>query len=488
MRSKTVLFNSYEFIFIFLPLTVIMYFLIQKTGHWLMARVWILAASLFFYSWWNIAFLPLLLGSILFNYSIGSYLSKTNKGFSPRRKPVLLVGLIGNLGLLGYFKYADFFINNINMVLAKDFTPLNIVLPLGISFFTFQQIAYLVDSYREETPSYSLVDYAIFVAFFPQLIAGPIVHHQEMINQFQNRSLSTLDYKNVSTGLYVFIIGLAKKVLIADTFAVWASYGFDQAVAVSFLEAWLVSISYTLQLYFDFSAYNDMAIGVALMFNIKLPYNFFSPYKSLNIQDFWRRWHITLGRFLRNYIYIPLGGNRRGNLALSRNLLITFLLGGLWHGAGWTFVFWGFLHGMALVVHRGWQKTNLRLNSFISWFITFNFVNLAWVFFRALTWSEALKVLKGMVAINNIVIPSEWSTVLSTGWTAFKVADWGLPHPAQALGWVVIGMLVCVFIPNSMQLKEGFKAQKSQIAVVAALAVLAILRLLQVSEFLYFNF
>ena len=297
---------------------------------------------------------------------------------------------------MGYFKYSDFFISNINFLFSSDISLLNLTLPLAISFFSFQQIAYLIDSYRNETKEYSFINYCIFITFFPQLIAGPIVHHKEMMPYFASPKTKVINHKNISKGIYIFSIGLFKKVVIADSFSIWATNGFDTAQTLSLLEAWATSLSYTFQLYFDFSGYCDMAIGAALLFNIKLPINFNSPYKATNIQDFWRRWHITLSRFLRDYIYIPLGGNRHGDTKTCANLMTTFLIGGIWHGAGWTFVFWGFLHGVALVIQKIWSELGFRLNKFVAWFITFNFVNIAWVFFRAKEWDDALKVLKGM--------------------------------------------------------------------------------------------
>lgn len=252
---------------------------------------------------------------------------------------MLILGIMANIALLGYFKYSDFFIENINDVFKTNMALLNLTLPLAISFFTFQQIAYLVDSYKGKTQEYDVVNYAVFVTFFPQLIAGPIVHHKEMMPQFAYASNNRINAENISRGLFIFAIGLFKKVVIADTFAIYANEGFDVAKVLSFYEAWATSLSYTFQLYFDFSGYTDMAIGLALLFNIVLPFNFNSPYKALNIQDFWRRWHMTLSRFLRDYIYIPLGGNRKGTVLTYRNLMATFVIGGLWHGAAWTFVF-----------------------------------------------------------------------------------------------------------------------------------------------------
>jgi len=301
-----------------------------------------------------------------------------------------------NLALLGYFKYTDFFISNMNAVLATNVPMQNIVLPLAISFFTFQQIAYLVDSYRGQTKKYSLLNYLIFVTFFPQLIAGPIVHHKEMMPQFYAAKNLLHNYRFIALGLFIFSIGLAKKIILADTFSIWATAGFDGQQALGFYAGWATSLSYTFQLYFDFSGYTDMAIGAALMFNIRLPINFNSPYKATDIQDFWRRWHMTLSRFLRDYVYIPLGGNRIGPYRTYFNLFATFLLGGIWHGASWMFVTWGALHGAALIVHRLWHKLGLRMWRWLAWCVTFLFINITWVFFRATDMQSATRVLGAM--------------------------------------------------------------------------------------------
>ena len=293
------LFNSYEFIFAFLPITFFIYFYLNHKRLTQASKGFLVFSSLFFYSWWNIAYLPLILISMLFNYSIGNTLNKdineNKKSFS--KKSILIFGIVANLALLAYYKYADFFISNFNIVSGSNVNLLHMVLPLAISFFTFQQIAYLVDSYRQETKEYDFLNYALFVTFFPQLIAGPIVHHKEMMPQFANKWNMVRNYRNIALGLFIFSIGLFKKVVIADTFAVWATAGFDTATTLNLFEAWATSLSYTFQLYFDFSGYTDIAIGIALLFNIKLPINFNSPYKALSIQDFWRRWHITLSRF-----------------------------------------------------------------------------------------------------------------------------------------------------------------------------------------------
>jgi D-alanyl-lipoteichoic acid acyltransferase DltB (MBOAT superfamily) len=480
-----VLFNSYIFIFAFLPLTFGIYFYLNHTNRLQEGRIFLVLSSLFFYSWWNIVYLPLILLSMLFNYKIGQILLESDRQTS--KKSILILAIIANLILLGYFKYADFFIENLNLALKSSIGLLHLALPLAISFFTFQQIAYLVDSYRQETKAYNFLNYAIFVTFFPQLIAGPIVHHKEMMPQFSNSKNSTINPKNIAMGLFIFSIGLFKKVIIADTFAIWATTGFDVATTLNLIEAWTTSLSYTFQLYFDFSGYTDMAIGVALLFNIKLPTNFNSPYKATDIQDFWRRWHITLSRFLRDYIYIPLGGNRKGSVRTYANLLTTFILGGLWHGAGWTFIFWGFLHGMALVIHRLWSQLGIKLWSGVGWFITFNFINIAWVFFRAKEWDDAIKILSAMFSLDNIILHPAFASLELQGVEYGKMfSDIGGDNWTPF--WVIATLLSVVILKNSIEKLKCFKTNNQTAIITSITLSMGILSLNKISEFLYFNF
>ena len=482
------LFNSYEFIFLFLPITYFIYFFLNKRHLTEASKAFLVFASLFFYSWWNIKYLPLILISMIFNYSLGRELTNPKKLKRVSKKRLLFIGVAFNLGLLGYFKYMDFFIANINHFLGSDIKLLHLALPLAISFYTFQQIAYLVDSYRGETKEYDFLNYAVFVTFFPQLIAGPIVHHKEMMPQFVKLKNKVINLENVAAGLFIFFMGLFKKVVIADTFAEWATQGFDLAKELNMLEAWSTSLSYTFQLYFDFSGYTDMAIGLALLFNIKLPTNFLSPYKATSIQDFWRRWHITLSHFLRDYIYIPLGGNRKGEARTYLNLFITFLLGGLWHGAGWTFIFWGALHGAALVIHRAWQKLKIKLPTLLAWFLTFNFINIAWVFFRAKSFDDALKVLKGMFQ-GDLVLPHSWSDYLSILQEKIPFGTWSKLYANESyMGlWLLIAFFVVVAMPNSMEWRDRFKTNLFYLLLTLFFA-LSLFMLYRKSEFLYFNF
>ena len=484
------LFNSQEFIFLFLPITFFLYFFLLNRRLVVGAKGLLVFASLFFYSWWNIAYLPIILSSMLFNYVVGNSLNENFSKVKVSKKLLLGVGIAANLSLLGYFKYADFFISNFNLAFDSNMDLLHLALPLAISFFTFQQIAYLVDSYRAETKEYDFLNYALFVTFFPQLIAGPIVHHKEMMPQFASRWNLVKNYKNIALGLFIFSVGLFKKVVIADKFAIWATAGFDKAETLTLIEGWATSLSYTFQLYFDFSGYTDMAIGAALLFNIKLPINFNSPYKAKDIQDFWRRWHITLSRFLKDYIYIPLGGNRKGSFRTYNNLMATFILGGLWHGAGWTFVFWGFLHGAALVIHRAWKSFGFQMNTILAWFITFNFVNIAWVFFRAKEWDDAIKVLKAMAGLSGIEFSTKYAQKLSF------LSDYGVTfgqwlhniNGSKSISWIFIALLVVLIAKNSMQLRESFKPNKWYLIFSVSMALYAISNLNKLSEFLYFNF
>jgi D-alanyl-lipoteichoic acid acyltransferase DltB (MBOAT superfamily) len=368
---------------------------------------------------------------------------------------------------------------------------LHVVLPLGISFFTFQQMSYLVDSYRGVVKHDDPLDYMLFVTFFPQLIAGPIVHHSEMMPQFARDELKQPNSFNIGQGIFVFFIGLFKKVVIADTFATWATQGFDVAEKLSLVEAWVTSLSYTLQLYFDFSGYTDMAIGAALLFNIKIPINFNTPYKSLDIQEFWQRWHMTLSRFLRDYLYIPLGGNRKGELLAARNALITFTLGGLWHGAGWTFVFWGFMHGAGLVVVRFWRKLGISMPTAPAWAITFLFVNVGWVFFRAKEWGDAFKVLRGMVGLDGVKLPSPLANKL--GFLTEHGVTFGnylsaINGSEVTLLWLILFLPLSFLGPNSMELADKFQFNWRTALMVMILGTIAILHLNRVSEFLYFQF
>ena len=446
------LFNSYEFIFGFLPLAFLGFLVLARTGMPSLVQGWLVICSLFFYGWWNYKYLALILVSILCNYLLGLLISHSRNRV---RKLWLTLGVCFNLCLIGFFKYADFFISTTNIILETDFNLLHVILPLAISFFTFQQIAYLVDRYQdiEFEREISFLEYILFVAFFPQLIAGPIVHHSQVVPQFRQPAFVRFRLDNLSIGLTIFFFGLFKKVVIADGFSKWATPAFsmvDGGGVLTFQEAWLGAMAYTFQLYFDFSGYSDMAIGLGRIFGIKLPVNFYSPYKAESIIEFWRRWHMTLSRFLRDYLYFPLGGNRKGKQRRYINLMITMLLGGLWHGASWTFVFWGGLHGAYLCINHAWHacKRHCKLPKWpglvtrpMAVLVTFIAVVIGWVFFRAETFSGALIMLQSMFG----VLP------VDPGHQALY------RHPDRAFWWVAGGCLVVWFMPNVMQLFDRIK-------------------------------
>ena len=497
------LFNSLPFIFLFLPVSFGVYFWLNHCRLVLAARAWLVAASLFFYAWWNPLYLPLILLSILVNFVIGNEIGRRRgrggrEGRGPGMHGLLMLGVIINLVVLGFFKYAHFFVDNLNMVFDAGFNLPEIVLPLAISFFTFQQIAYLVDCYREGPLEYDLLSYAIFVTFFPQLIAGPIIHHREMMPQFVTRANLFKRYRNIAVGLFLFSLGLFKKAVIADSFAVWVTPGFDGGLHLNFFEAWVTSLSYTFQLYFDFSGYTDMALGAALLFNIRLPVNFDSPYKACDIRDFWRRWHMTLSRFLRDYLYIPLGGSRHGALQTYASLFVTFVLGGLWHGASWMFVIWGALHGGAAVVHRLWSGLGLRIPDWLAWLLTFNFVNVAWVFFRAADLDAAMRILGGMAGLEGVVLPASLAGLLTPlGGLGMEFGVWMDPvhWPASSIAATAAALVGVLVLPNSNCLGRDvvWRTRMASPAWAGAFAVLFTFAVVKVAisvdiEFLYFNF
>ncbi|UDQ96871.1 MBOAT family protein [Lentisphaerota bacterium WC36G] len=480
------LFNSYYYLVYFLPLTAIIYFFLNQKKLTILAKVWLLFASLFFYAFWEFSYLIIILGSVFFNYIIGSILNKiVNKKI---KLIVLLFALSANISLLGYYKYYNFFIENINHFFLANIHISDIVLPLAISFFTFQQIAYLVDNFRGSVKA-NFFDYCLFVTFFPQLIAGPIVHYKETIPQFKNKRNKIIDWKNVYFGICILCLGLGKKILIADTLSPVVKNGFEHYQFLTFFESWLTSLSYTLQLYFDFSGYCDMAIGSALIFNIKLPVNFNSPYKAINIQDFWRRWHMTLSRWLKNYLYIPLGGNRKGNLIMAINLLLTFLIGGFWHGAGWTFIIWGALHGSAVIIFRVWQKFNVKLPKAISWLITFNFVNLAWVFFRAESIHQAWFIVKNMFSFEKLSTRVSNYTVSFFQLSNIKLKDSSLFMDTNVgvMTFIVIALTLSLCFNNLNDKSEKLTSKRYFFCCVMIFLYM-LLSINEISEFIYFKF
>lgn len=518
---RRVLFNSYEFIFLFFPACVAGYFLFARYLSLEAALGFLVLASLFFYGWWEPAYLLLILFSIVFNFVVGRLIAGRR---SLPARGVLVLGVTVNLLLLGYFKYANFFVDNVNAVLGTHWHLETVILPLAISFFTFQQISYLVDAYRGETSEYNFLHYSLFVCFFPQLIAGPIVHHKEILPQFMRRESMSPRLSNFAVGISIFAIGLFKKTVIADSLSVYVGPVYDQGAEVDFFRAWGATLAYTFQLYFDFSGYSDMAVGAARVFGVRLPVNFFSPYKAGNIIEFWRRWHITLSRFLRDYLYIGLGGNRKGASRRYINLFLTMLLGGLWHGAGWPFVIWGGLHGSYLIVNHGWRHLLSRLGArwqqhlayrASSWLLTFLAVVFAWVYFRAPTLEQGHQIALAMLGASGFELPAGIVARLGTGgeWITalgIEATHGGGARMVANYLWVAAAGLAALSLPNVPQIFHRYEPVQYERAgafagqreagllswdmrlrwsVAVAVAGLAgVLTLQQVSEFLYFQF
>lgn len=457
------LFPTFTFILGFLPITVVVYFLLSGK-HNVVAKIWLIAASLVFYSWFNWTYFFIIAGSITGNYLFARLLYR-----NPARI-FLILGICCNVLLLGYFKYYDFFVENLNVVFGTSWTLKNILLPLGISFFTFQQISFLQQVYDGTLQKrYSFSSYCLFVSFFPQLIAGPIVLPDEMMSQFEDPENRKPKGDNIAAGLYVFAIGLAKKILLADFFAVIADSGFaGTGVGGNFFSAWSSVLAYTFQIYFDFSGYCDMAIGIALLFNIRLPVNFNAPYRADSIADFWRRWHITLGRFLMSAVYIPLGGNRNGKCRTCINLLITFFISGLWHGASWMFVLWGMLHGTALTIHRIWSKFwGFSLPRIPARILTFLFVLLAWVPFRAENWNKTREIYGSMF------LPDSWTL------PGMEVKD---------LLLFAVGFVLIFFFKPVCDLEKKFRPTWCNAVFATVLIVVSMFFFVKYSPFIYFNF
>lgn len=459
------LFNSFTFLLLFLPITAIGYFSLARRSRE-DAATWLAVASLAFYGWWSLSYVPLLLGSIGFNYWVGQRISAAT---GSARKQWLTFALGADLALLGYFKYADFFNSGVNALITAELPALTVILPVGISFFTFTQIAYLVDTYQGKVNETNFLHYLLFITYFPHLIAGPVLHHAEMMPQFGRARSYRFSSRNLAVGLTVFAIGLGKKVLIADNLAPHATFVFDQSDTLSLLIAWGGVLAYAFQLYFDFSGYSDMAIGISFIFGIRLPLNFDSPYKSTNIVEFWRRWHMTLSRFLRDYLYVPLGGNRKGPIRRYVNLLLTMLLGGLWHGAGLNFVIWGALHGVYLIINHGWHALAAALRfprtspawTLFATGLTFTSVCVAWVFFRATEVDRATLILQGMSGQFGISLPEAIGSRLGSLRPILEA--WGVgfylgggSRFLETWQWILVAAGIAFLCPNSQQIMARY--------------------------------
>lgn len=486
------LFNSYIFLFLFFPLCMAGYFGLNHFKKYTLAQAYLLVMSLWFYAYFHPSHLLIILGSVIVNYLLTRLMGRTAS--TGLRKAEMLLALAVNVGILFYYKYFDFFLMNVNRIAHTDFPLHNILLPLGISFFTFQQMSYIVDSYRGEVPQYSFLQYASFVIFFPQLSAGPIVTHDELLPQFMDTSKKHFNWDNFAPGLYLFTLGLGKKVLIADVFGGAANWGFANVAGLDTTNAIFTCLAYTIQIYFDFSGYCDMVIGIGRMMNLDLPVNFDSPYKALTIHEFWGRWHKTLTRFFTKYIYIPLGGNRKGKLRTYVNILIVFLVSGIWHGANYTFILWGILHGLFQIVTRHWKETFRKLHPALNWLITFLFLNLTWILFRANSIGDAVTFLRRLLAL-------EFGPISSGITDAFLLPELQLLlrnisaleplqyAPAPLLILFYGGALFLILGPrNAYEHSQDFKPSLGNLLCISLLLVWCILSLSGVSTFLYFNF
>lgn len=491
------LFNSYIFIFLFLPVTVGGWYLLHKTGKAWLPKWFLLGMSLWFYGYFNVRYLPIIIGSVLLNYALSHLLRRTER--KALRRLLLIAGITVNIGVLFYYKYLDFCVDNVNAIFHTDFALRHLLLPLGISFFTFQQVSFVVDSYKRETPRYSFLDYALFVTFFPQLIAGPIVLHSEIVPQFADPDCGKWNSENIAKGILAFTFGLAKKVLLADAFGRIVEYGFGNIPKLDSTGAVISMLAYTLQIYFDFSGYCDMATGLGKFFNIDIPQNFRSPYRALDMDDFWKRWHITLTRFLRSNVYFPLGGSRKGAVRTYVNIFIVFLVSGIWHGANWTFVLWGAVNGAAVIVSKLFSAQLKKAEKYWKipmWMATFLFINLSWILFRADSIPLAAQMIRTIFSLRFGAVPSAFYTALQTG--EFGMVAWVLEKVSADLShWYVKGLLFAalgfgtyasVGMKNTNERLEQFRPTARRCVLCIVLFVWSVLALSGVSTFLYFNF
>lgn len=517
------LFNSYLFVFIFLPVSLLGYYLsMRKIGN-KAAKLWLIVMSLCFYGSFRLEYLLILLVSVGLNYAVCIGVQHAGGKASGNGKPLLILGVAGNLALLGYFKYTNFFIENLNAVSGMRLSSLQLLLPIGISFFTFQQISFLVDVYRGEIRECGWIDYVLYITYFPKLVEGPLVKHEELLPQFEEIGRKQMDGERFVKGVVLFVLGMLKKVILADTFGGAVNYGYSNLEIMHGSDALLLVLFYSLQLYFDFSGYCDMARGISWMFGIELPVNFNSPYKARNIIDFWKRWHITLNRFFTKYVYIPLGGNREGKVKMYRNLLLIFLLSGIWHGAGWNFILWGMMHGVLYVITRMWQERNrqksaanisgraqtdgqlkretsgngTRILSSITHgmgvIVTFLYVNVAWVYFRAESVAQGNALLRKIFENDFPRINRNLAGYfnLDEFWYILKVLrldQWEYGHYLLMFVITAVALLLVFWGKNAAQVAERIKPKLWNALLFAGLFLWCVLTFSNVSTFLYFNF
>ena len=474
------IFSTYQFIFLFLPVAFFVYFLLNRFRYYSIAKIWLVLTSLYFYGQGSPDFFPFFLGSVVGNYVVGTCLVRMDGEQKTQRKLLLLIGILANVGLLGYYKYTDFFIENWNFISGSDYALKHIVLPIGISFFTFQLIAFLVDSYRGETKEYDMINYLLFITFFPQLIVGPIIHHAEVVPQFEDEKNLKLNPEHVAAGLFLFSIGCAKKILLADPLTTDAQAFFGNITdALPMIGSWFHSIEYTVSYYFDLSGYADMAIGLGMMFNIAIPHNFDSPYKARNFQDYWRRWHMTLSRFLSNYIFrsVYKKGTKWRNYYVAT--MATFFVSGFWHGAGWTFVVWGIVNGFFVCTASWMKRKGKHFPAPAAYLLTALGVVAARVLFVANTFTDAWNVYCGMLNVSSL----EHSVygILRQGWGFVK-------GNGRCTVLLLIGLFICWFLPNSKTMQEKFRPTWKSAIYAAILLIACITQMNQVVQFLYFQF
>ncbi|MCR5357959.1 MAG: MBOAT family protein [Lachnospiraceae bacterium] len=488
-------FNSYIFVFVFLPAVIIIYHLLNKTGHYLPGRLFLLAASLLFYLCSDVSSAPVLIASILINYCI--HLALTGKESRiPVRRLLLVSGLILNIGCLIVFKYLGFFAGIISSFTGRGIAVWDLMLPLGISYYTFSQIMVLSDSYRDPTVKYSFIDYALFVTFFPKILMGPIAKASQMIPQFNDELRKKADPEKIAGGMVIFAVGLSKKVLLADNLAPYVTWGYSNIDTLGSTNALLVMLAYTLQIYFDFSGFCDMASAICLMLGLSLPDNFLSPYRACSVAEFWKRWHITLTGFFTEYVYIPLGGNRKGSVRTYVNMFIIFFLSGLWHGAAFTFIIWGLIHGIGISVCRMLRGTKRKLPKPVAHLLTFIFVNIAWIFFRSQTLEEAFGFLKQLFSFKFTPVSMELLAAATP--SELQFLQWFLLNVSNrppyinglviVLGFLILCTVISMCCKNATERLAALKLNSRAVLTTVILMVLSILSLSGVTEYIYTNF
>ncbi len=471
------IFSSYSFLG-FLAIVFAGYYLLNQVGKQTFSKYWLVLSSFYFYAQGSMSFLPFFIFTVFFNYIIGTAIIRQKT--QGMKKLFFAIGLIENIILLGYFKYVDFFIENINALFSKNFDLLQIALPIGISFFTFQLIAYIVDCYRGETKEYSMVNYLLFITFFPQLIVGPIIHHSDVVPQFENPENQKFNMNHIMLGLFIFSIGCAKKVMLADPLTGFAQTFFADINSAGFFQTNASVLAYTISYYFDLSGYADMAIGLGLFFNIHLPQNFNSPYKSRNFRDYWRRWHISLSKFLSDYVFRSVYKSGAGSLRFYAAVMLTFLVSGFWHGAGWRFVLWGAINGLFVCCAHFMTRRKWALPTALAWALTFVGIIGTRVIFVASSTTEALVVMKKMIDLS-----------VFSGWAKTAILQDGLDYiitNAYVMGVLAVGLIIVFFMKNTTQITEDFTFSKKYAIITGILITLSIFQMSNVADFLYFQF